>query len=119
VEISETASYDESDPRGSKIDVAFLNKTSRKSKFVAVCTCSRIPLFYLINCYSFNLLITVLSLTLFVIDVKLAQNRISGTFTLILTSFSFKVVTSKSLPTISYLTSLDKYQLCCIIYLAM
>jgi hypothetical protein len=53
-----------------------------------------------------------------VIDVKLAQNRISGTFTLILTSFSFKVVTSKSLPTISYLTSLDKYQLINIVFLA-
>jgi hypothetical protein len=58
-------------------------------------------------------------LTLFVIDTKLAQNRISGTFTLILTSFSFKVVTSKTLPTISYLTSLDKYQIINIVYLAL
>jgi hypothetical protein len=56
---------------------------------------------------------------LFVIDTKLAQNRISGTFTLILTSFSFKVVTSKTLPTISYLTSLDKYQIINIVYLAL
>ena len=69
--------------------------------------------------YSFNFLITVLSLTLFVIDTKLAQNRISGTFTLILTSFSFKVVTSKTLPAISYLTSLDKYQIINIVYLTM
>ena len=60
-----------------------------------------------------------MSLTLFVIDTKLAQNRISGTFTLILTSFSFKVVTSKTLPTISYLTSLDKYQIINIVYLAL
>ena len=58
-------------------------------------------------------------MTLFVIDTKLAQNRISGTFTLILTSFSFKVVTSKTLPTISYLTSLDKYQIINIVYLAL
>ncbi len=56
---------------------------------------------------------------MFVIDTKLAQNRISGTFTLILTSFSFKVVTSKTLPTISYLTSLDKYQIINIVYLAL
>ena len=34
-------------------------------------------------------------MTLFVIDVKLAQNRISGTFTLILTSFSFNPKTIK------------------------
>ena len=88
-------------------------------KFVATCFCSRRPGYYLTNVYSFNFLITVLSLTLFVIDTKLAQNRISGTFTLILTSFSFKVVTSKTLPTISYLTSLDKYQIINIVYLAL
>ena len=94
-------------------------KSNKKSKFVATCFCSRRPGYYLTNVYSFNLLITVLSLTLFVIDTKLAQNRISGTFTLILTSFSFKVVTSKTLPTISYLTSLDKYQIINIVYLAL
>lgn len=64
------------------------------------------------------MLITVLSLTQFVTEAKNAEARIRGTFTLILTSFSFKVITSKSLPTISYLTSLDKYQLVNILYLA-
>lgn len=119
VELTEKASYDEdsfSDKPCNKL--AIITQKNQKSKFVAVCKCSRKPVYYLINAYSFNLLITVLSLTLFVIDTKLAQNRISGTFTLILTSFSFKVVTSKSLPTISYLTSLDKYQLINIVYLA-
>lgn len=93
--------------------------TNKRSKFVATCYCSRRPGYYIKNVYSFNFLITVLSLTLFVIDTKLAQNRISGTFTLILTSFSFKVVTSKTLPAISYLTSLDKYQIINIVYLTM
>jgi hypothetical protein len=96
-----------------------MSKSNKRSKFVATCFCSRRPGYYLTNVYSFNFLITVLSLTLFVIDTKLAQNRISGTFTLILTSFSFKVVTSKTLPTISYLTSLDKYQIINIVYLAL
>lgn len=96
-----------------------MSKSNKRSKFVATCFCSRRPGYYLTNVYSFNLLITVLSLTLFVIDTKLAQNRISGTFTLILTSFSFKVVTSKTLPAISYLTSLDKYQIINIVYLTM
>ncbi len=49
----------------------------------------------------------------------MAQTRLGGTFTLLLTSFSFKVVTSKSLPTVAYLTSLDKYQLVNILFLAL
>jgi len=76
-------------------------------------------MFYITNCYSFNFLITVLSLTQFVIEAKFAESRIRGIFTLILTSFSFKVVTSRSLPTISYLTSLDKYQTFNIIFLSL
>lgn len=113
IKIAERASYDIDDQ---KVE---LNQRQTKPKFVAVCKCSRKSAFYLINAYLFNLLITVLSMTLFAIDSKFAQNRISGTFTLILTSFSFKVVTSKSLPTIAYLTSLDKYQLINIVYLAL
>ena len=91
----------------------------RKSKFVASCFCSRRPGYYLINFYSFNFLVTVLALTLFVIDVNNADRRITGTFTLILTLFSFKIVTSKTLPTISYLTSLDRYQIINILYLVV
>ncbi len=94
-------------------------QSSQKSNYVVTCFCSRRPGYYIKNVYSFNFLITVLSLTLLVIDTRLAQNRISGTFTLILTSFSFKVVTSKTLPAISYLTSLDKYQIINIVYLTM
>ena len=99
--------------------------------------------YYIINCYSFNFLITALSLAIFAIETKLAQNRISGTFTLILTryfvislmldltmqimcllslslliSVSFKFVSNRSLPTISYMTSLDMYQIISIVYLA-
>jgi hypothetical protein len=127
---SQTASYDESTTsvhNGEKRDNPKENSATHKkynqlkqpikSKFVASCFCSRRPGYYLTNVYSFNFLITILSLTLFVIDVKMADRRISGTFTLILTSFSFKIVTSKTLPTISYLTSLDKYQIINIVYL--
>jgi hypothetical protein len=58
-------------------------------------------------------------LTIFAIETRLAQNRISGTFTLILTSVSFKWVTNRNVPTISYMTSLDKYQIVNIFYLVM
>jgi hypothetical protein len=88
-----------------------------RSKFVATCYCSRKCGFYLINFFSFNFLIIVLSLTLFAIDLKNADRRITSNFTLILTLSSFKVVTSNSLPAISYLTSLDKYQIFNIIFL--
>jgi hypothetical protein len=115
IKFEEKASYDID---SKKEELKRVNR-NKKAKFVAVCRCSRKPMFYVINAYLFNLLITVLSMTLFAIDSKMAQNRISGTFTLILTSFSFKVVTSKSLPTIAYLTSLDKYQLINIVYLAL
>ena len=125
---SQTASYDESctsvnnGEKRENMDNISAKKFTQlrppiKSKFVASCFCSRRPGYYLTNVYSFNFLITILSLTLFVIDVKMADRRISGTFTLILTSFSFKIVTSKTLPTISYLTSLDKYQIINIVYL--
>lgn len=91
----------------------------KKSKFVASCFCSRRPAYYLANFYSYNFLITILSLTLFVIDIKFVQSRLSSSFTLILTSFNFKVTTSRSLPTISYLTSLEKYQLINLVYLSL
>jgi len=94
-------------------------KMIRRPKFVASCLVSRNYNYYLTNVYSFNFLITILSLTLFVIDFEKAERRISGTFTLILTSFSFKIVNSKTLPTISYLTSLDKYQIANIVYLGI
>ena len=110
VTVSDISSYDR------KKNV-LVNK-ARRSKFAAKCYCSRKPMFYITNCYMFNFLITVLSLTQFIIEAKAAEARIRGIFTLILTSFSFKVVTSRSLPTISYLTSLDKYQIVNIIFLA-
>ena len=72
------------------------------------------------NAYSFNFLITVLTLTLFSHPIeKAVHTRISSSFTLILTSFSFKVVTSKALPSVAYFTNLDKYQIVNILFLAL
>jgi len=97
---------------------ALLGVKPTKDKFVTKISCSRRSPFYIVNNFLFNLIITSLSFTLFAIDPKSAQTRLGGTFTLLLTSFSFKIVTSKSLPTIAYLTSLDKYQLMNIVFLA-
>ena len=115
VKVSETASYDVGSMKAASYhDIASdfhkvsFSKNTSKSKFVATSYVSRRPgkpnldnqknndnrililfyiyiEYYLINIYSFNFLITALSLTIFAIETRLAQNRISGTFTLILT----------------------------------
>ena len=123
VRISDTASYDEPNnilhKRSTECLVGLNSRLPRRSKHVASCFVSRNPGYYIVNVYSFNCLITILTLTLFIIDVEGADKRILGTFKLILTLFTFKIVTSKALPTISYLTSLDKYQMINITYLAI
>lgn len=90
-----------------------------KPKFIATLFCSRKCGFYLLNAFLMNFLITLISLTNFSIDLERSQNRLSGTFTLILTSISFKWVTNRSLPTISYMTSLDKYQIWSILFMCL
>lgn len=93
VNVSQQASYDigsiksinELDPEANEFDGLHRIMKSKRAKFVATCFCSRRPAYYLINCFSFNFLITCLSLTIFSLETRLAPNRISGTFTLILT----------------------------------
>ncbi len=59
------------------------------------------------------------ALTIFSVDCKLTNARLQISFTLLLTSVSFKWVINRSLPTFSYLTSLDKYSITCIFYLCL
>jgi hypothetical protein len=54
-----------------------------------------------------------------VIDAKLPQSRLPSTATMLLTSVSFKWVVGRLLPTVSYLTSLDKYSLVSLMLIAM
>ncbi len=67
-----------------------LSKFKRKSKICATAFCSRFYWFYIMNAYSFSFIITILALTLFSVDSKSPRN-IQSSFTLILTSFFFKV----------------------------
>ncbi len=64
-------------------------------------------------------MITVSSLNNFTIDCQSPQFRLAVTYTLLLTSVMFKWVVNRSLPIISYLTSLDKYAIACIFYLSL
>jgi hypothetical protein len=47
----------------------------------------------------------------FVIEYKIPQSRLPSTATMLLTSVSFRWIVGRLLPTVSYLTSLDKYSL--------
>ena len=71
------------------------------------------------NAFFLIFLITTSSLTIFSVDCKFTHSRLQINFTLLLTSVSFKWVINRSLPTFSYLTSLDKYSITCIFYLCL
>ncbi|RMZ95185.1 gamma-aminobutyric acid receptor subunit rho-2-like [Brachionus plicatilis] len=116
VKVADHASYDEcqeDDPAQKLI------KQQAPAKFVVTSFCSRLSGYYLYNAYFIIFLITLLSLCIFSIDCKLPQSRLQTCFTLVLTSASFKWVTNRSLPAISYMTSLDKYSISCIFYLCL
>lgn len=71
------------------------------------------------NAYFIIFLTTALSLTIFSINCKNPHARLQTNFTLVLTSASFKWVINRSLPTISYMTSLDKYAIVSIFFLCL
>ena len=71
----------------------------------------RLPGFFYYNAILPILLVTLASLGPFVIDFKLPQSRLPSTATMLLTSVSIRWIVGRLLPTVSYLTSLDKYSL--------
>lgn len=79
----------------------------------------RLPGFFYWNAVLPIFLITLASLGPFVIDFKLPQSRLPSTATLLLTSVSFRSVVGRLLPTVSYLTSLDKYSLASIFIITL
>ena len=80
---------------------------------------ARRPTFYYWNAFFLIFLITISSLSIFSIRCHLVQHRIQNTCTLLLTSVTFKWITNRSLPTVSYMTSLDKYSLTCMLFLCI
>lgn len=78
---------------------------------------ARKPTFYYWNAFFLIFLITLSSLSIFSIRCHLNANRIQSTSTLLLTSVTFKWITNRSLPTVSYMTSLDKYSIACMLLL--
>ncbi len=72
-------------------------------------TLTRKANFFILNNFSTVFIITLLSLTLFSATPINVSNRLSAVFAFLLTLFAFKIVTSNHLPTISYLTLIDKF----------
>lgn len=73
--------------------------------------------YYLWNITMIIFLISLLSFCSFSVEISSPSDRLSVTLTLLLTAVAFKFVVSQSLPTISYLTFLDKYVLCGLLFL--
>ena len=65
----------------------------------------------------FKVLISALGLMPFSFSVTSPSSRINSTVMLILSSINFKIAVTTRLPTVSYLTILDKYALPCLLYL--
>ena len=82
-------------------------------------TVSRKPGYYIFNAFLLIFLINSMALTIFAVDCKLAQNRLTINLTLLLTSVMLKWNTNRALPPISYLTHLDYYSIISIIFLCL
>ncbi|CAF1069948.1 unnamed protein product [Brachionus calyciflorus] len=83
------------------------------------CQAFRLPGYFYWNVLLPIFLITFASLGPFVIDCKSAFTRLPSTATMLLSSVSFKGVVGRLLPTVSYLTSLDKYSLASITLISL
>lgn len=80
---------------------------------------SRLAGFFYWNAIIPILLVSLASLAPFVVDIKFPQSRLPATCTLMLTSVSIRWTIGRSLPTVSYLTSLDKYSLASMFIITM
>ena len=72
--------------------------------------------FYLYNVFLIMCLITVLTFSAFAVKADSPGDRIQITLTLLLTTVAFKYYVQQFVPTVSYLTVLDSYVLCCMVF---
>lgn len=79
--------------------------------FKVTCQVFRSAGFFYWNCILPILLVSFASLCPFVIDPKIPQSRLPSTATMLLTTVSIRWIIGRLLPTVSYLTFIDKYSL--------
>ncbi|XP_041361591.1 gamma-aminobutyric acid receptor subunit rho-2-like isoform X1 [Gigantopelta aegis] len=99
------------------IDNKFSLDSYKRAGIFFRCCAYRRSGFFLWNNFLFMALITAMSFTIFAVDRNDPGRRLQLTFILILTGMTFKYVVTKSLPKISYLTHLDKYIICSMVFL--
>lgn len=92
-------------------------KRFKPAKISGKCYVARKPGYFLINAYLLVFFITVLSTAIFAINFSLTHFRLLSTYVILLTSVSFKWVVNRSLPPVSYLTSLDAYQISSVVFI--
>ncbi|KAK2172128.1 hypothetical protein NP493_990g00005 [Ridgeia piscesae] len=83
------------------------------------CRAARRPGYFYWNVFLVMFFISALSFATFAVSPELPQNRLQLSFTLLLTSVTFKFVINQSLPKISYLTYMDKYVLLSLVILCV
>jgi hypothetical protein len=82
-------------------------------------TISRKPGYFIYNAYMLIFLISVLGFAPFSFSYTFPHFRIQTTCLLILSSINFRWIVTQKLPTVSYLTTLDKYALGALIFLVL
>ncbi|UJR10810.1 hypothetical protein I4U23_014997 [Adineta vaga] len=97
----------------------FTPSQNQHPAFSATCHAARRPGYFYWNVYFLIFFITVMAFATFSVTYNLPQNRLQLSFTLLLTAVTFKWVVVRCLPTISYLTTLDKYVLLSMVMLCV
>lgn len=101
-------------------DIIIARKDIRPPKLAASCYAARRPGFFIINGFFINFLITIMSLTVYSIENTTPQYRLQSSFTILLSAISLKwTIINRSLPSISYLTLLDAYQILSIFFICL
>ncbi|CAF3824054.1 unnamed protein product [Adineta steineri] len=98
---------------------AINNKERYRSILTVTCHAARRSNYFYWNGYWLIFLITIVSFCIFSIPPNLAANRLQICCTLLLTSITFRWTVNRSLPTISYLTTMDKYAIMCLFILVI
>ena len=80
-------------------------------------TVSRKPGYFIYNAYMLIFFISTLGFTPFSFQCTSPHFRIQTTCLMILSSVNFRWIVTQKLPTVSYLTTLDKYAVCALIFL--
>ncbi|CAF3806949.1 unnamed protein product [Rotaria sordida] len=101
------------------ISSPFTPSQNQHPAFSATCHAARRPGYFYWNVYFLIFFITVMAFATFSVTYNLPQNRLQLSFTLLLTAVTFKWVVVRCLPTISYLTTLDKYVLLSMVMLCV